>query len=390
MTDKKSTYEELEKRNRELEKELFLYKSIVENIPVAVFAKDARDGFRYIIWNKELERIYGIRSEEVLGFNDFELNGYEFAATLRSVDTEVMAGKEIIDFPQEELNTKYGKRIGHTRIISLNDENTKPIILIGCIEDITERLETTNALIKSEVYFKELNKTKDKLLTILSHDLRSPFNSLLGFSALLINNLHKYNIDKIEKQLNIIFQTLSKTYNLLEELLIWSNAQSDNVPFQPEELLLSNICNDIIDNIIPIANSKNISIDHFVDKELIIYADGNLLKTVLRNLILNAVKFTNNGGYIDIKAEKNHENITVYISDNGIGIAAENISRLFDADQRHTTTGTSGEKGSGLGLILCKGFVEKHGGKIWVESELSKGSRFIFTLPLQNKVKAKN
>ena len=144
----------------------------------------------------------------------------------------------------------------------------------------------------------------------------------------------------------------------------------------------TNICHDVIENLELNAKIKNITINHSAMEEINIFADIDMLKMVLRNLISNAIKFTNNGGQIDISAEQTDSTITISVLDNGIGIEPESLTKIFDISQFHTTTGTAEEKGTGLGLLLCKEFVEKHGGKIWVDSEFGKGSEFKFTLPI--------
>jgi signal transduction histidine kinase len=226
----------------------------------------------------------------------------------------------------------------------------------------------------------KLNTDKDRFISILGHDLRSPFNALLGLSELLTENIRKYDIDEIENITNHINESAQNTYNLLYDLLMWARAESGKIPFEPQKLNFTNICKDILKILNPNADAKNITINHFASDEINIFADIDMLKTVLRNLVSNAIKFTNNGGQIDIYAEKNQANVTITIADNGIGIKPDDLTKLFDISQIHTTEGTASEKGTGLGLLLCKEFVEKHGGEIWVESKIGKGSDFKFTL----------
>jgi signal transduction histidine kinase len=163
---------------------------------------------------------------------------------------------------------------------------------------------------------------------------------------------------------------------------MWAKTQSGKIPFEPQKLSFKDICKDILGNLRPIAEAKGIKINYVSDNEIIIFADIDMLKAILRNLISNAIKFTDNGGTININAEQTHPNITISVSDNGIGIPRDNLFKLFDISQIQTTTGTANEKGTGLGLVLCRQFIEKHGGKIWVVSEDGKGSEFKFTLPI--------
>jgi signal transduction histidine kinase len=235
---------------------------------------------------------------------------------------------------------------------------------------------------KSELRLHQLNVDKDRFISILGHDLKSPFNNLLGLSELLtdeINNLKTEEIKDIAKNINKSAQITNK---LLEDILMWARTQQGKIPFNPQKLSFTDIIKDTIEILRPSADAKNITLINFTEDQMHVFADIDMLKTVLRNLVSNAIKFTNNGGTININAEENFENVTISVSDNGIGIPPDNLTKLFDIAQILTTTGTAKETGTGLGLLLCKEFVEKHGGKIWVESEVGKGSDFKFTLPI--------
>ena len=228
----------------------------------------------------------------------------------------------------------------------------------------------------------QLNSDKDLFISILAHDLRSPFQGLLSLSGLLTENIRQHDFSEIETLVNQINISAQNTYKLLEDILMWAKTQSGKIPFEPQKLSFKDICKDILGNLRPIAEAKGIKINYVSDNEIIIFADIDMLKAILRNLISNAIKFTDNGGTININAEQTHPNITISVSDNGIGIPPDNLLKLFDISQIQTTTGTANEKGTGLGLVLCRQFIEKHGGKIWVVSEDGKGSEFKFTLPI--------
>ncbi len=253
---------------------------------------------------------------------------------------------------------------------------------IAIVEDVADR---KNAELQVQQYVKELNTLvtdKDRFISILAHDLKSPFSSILGFLEILSENIHDYDIDEIEKMIHIIHDASKKTYNLLEDVLMWTRAQSGKLPFEPEELNFTITCLDLIEIMNPNAIAKSIALNYISMDGINILADKNMLNTILRNLVANAIKFTQNGGKICISAERKEQNVTISVSDTGIGISPEKIPTLFDATQTQTTNGTANEKGSGIGLLLCKEFVEKHGGKIWVESVIGKGSNFLFTLPV--------
>ena len=240
---------------------------------------------------------------------------------------------------------------------------------------------------KSEIRLHQLNADKDRFISILGHDLKNPFNSILGFSEILSTEIDSLNSDEIKEIAGHINKSARTTNKLLEDLLMWARTQQGKIPFNPQNLIFADICMNILEILNPNAKAKNITINYSSADPINVFADIDMLKTILRNLVSNAIKFSNNGGVINIKAEENSDNITISVSDHGIGIAHDALKKLFDISEVLTTKGTAGETGSGLGLMLCKEFVEKHNGKIWVESEEGIGSTFIFTLPIKAQVK---
>ena len=253
---------------------------------------------------------------------------------------------------------------------------------IWIVQDISERKQTEFIISHQNYELKKLNADKDRFISILAHDLKNPLGSMLGLSELLFKNVRRYDINKTEEFINLIFKSAQSTLNLLDDILNWVRAQSGKLPFEPLVLSFEEICTNVLDNLKLTADNKNIKISHFAPTEINIYADRNMLETILRNLISNAIKFTNKNGNINIYAIQDVSFATFTVSDNGVGMTTETLKRLFDITQKITSEGTESERGTGLGLLLCKEFVEKHGGKIWVESEIGKGSEFKFTIPL--------
>lgn len=244
-----------------------------------------------------------------------------------------------------------------------------------------EIINLQRQLIKEKFELKEANATKDKFFSIIAHDLKNPFSILLGFSEFLMENLKELDIDQIEEQIKLIYDASHQTYSLLEDLLLWSKSQSGRLAFEPQKIIFEDLCPEIIYSLSGQAQKKNIRLNFSDSEKTVLFADLNMLKTILRNLISNAIKFTYPNGEINIYTEKNQDNPIINVSDNGVGIEKNNQPRLWMLSEQFTTLGTNKEDGTGLGLILCKEFVEKHGGKIWVESELGKGSNFRFTIP---------
>lgn len=248
---------------------------------------------------------------------------------------------------------------------------------------IIERKIMEQKLKEREKQLSEANATKDKFFSIIAHDLRNPFNLLMGYSDINLKNIQAKRYHKMEEAGKIIKESAEQGYILLNNLLKWSQAQQGGLKFNPEYLNLKEHVESITSLLLNAAKQKNIRIKYLFKDDLKLYADKNMLETILRNLISNAIKYTNHAGEVSISAKEKKKHVIVKISDTGIGIDPVNIPKLFKMEENFSSYGTHGEKGSGLGLILCKEFVDRHNGKIEVESEPGKGTSFRFTLPAQ-------
>jgi signal transduction histidine kinase len=248
-----------------------------------------------------------------------------------------------------------------------------------------ERKHAENELKVSEEKLQELNASKDKFFSIIAHDLKSPFNSMLGFSKILEDNFDNYDEENKKKFLEIVHKGLQDTYDLIENLLFWSRSQSGAMDFNPEKLNLYLVYEETIELLKQSAKNKLIKLSNQIPQNIYVNADKYMISTILRNLISNAIKFTPKNGEVSINAElktyKNNKYAEISIEDNGVGISKNTQSKLFVVGETTSSKGTENETGTGLGLILCKEFVDKHGEKIWVESEVGIGSKFFFTLP---------
>ena len=366
ITQRKQIEEELRENTEMLQ-------TIIDNIPVMIIYFDENGKIK--IANQELVSVLG------LTFTEWETENI-FAKCYP--EPEVL--KEVLDFMiSEEVGWKDFKT--HTKNGTIIDTVWMNIklpngISMGIGQDITIRKRAEEKLIENDNFLQKLNADKDRFISILSHDLKSPFNSILGFSEVLTEDIRKLNTDEIEDIARNINKSARNTLYLLEDLLAWAMTQQGKIIFKPQKLSLADICKNILEILNPKAVAKNITINYYVADSIKVFADIDMIKTILRNLVSNALKFTNNGGTINVSSEENSENVTISISDNGVGIKPENITKLFNISEVITTKGTAEETGTGLGLLLCKEFVEKHGGKIWVESEVGKGSEFKFTLPM--------
>jgi signal transduction histidine kinase len=235
----------------------------------------------------------------------------------------------------------------------------------------------------SNVKLQELNDTKDKFFGIIAHDLKNPFNAILGFSNLLVDPGTPYKQEETMECVGLIHSSAQSAYKLLENLLEWSKSQTGSIDFKPQHLVIKAIADETIHLCESLAIAKNISIRNEIPDGLSVFVDRNMLNTTLRNLITNAIKFTRKGGSVTIASLEQQAEVEITVRDTGIGMDEKTRSKLFRINEKISRLGTADEKGTGLGLLLCKEFVEKHGGRIWAESELDKGSAFKFTMPLR-------
>ncbi len=382
MNDK-PTYQELENQIAELQKQNEILRL---NFSVQSLEREKRAA-ELKIANIELEH----QSEEKekradeLVIANVELE-HQSEEKEKRADELVIANIELVFQNQEKAKRASELIISKIKFAQQSKENEKLeeelIIANLAVALQSELIVAKEKAEENEIQLIELNATKDKLFSIIAHDLRSPFNSILGFSELLIENVKKYDDEEIEKYLGIINSSTQNTLVLLDNLLNWAKSQTGQAIFKPEKVILSPIIQEIFKLSNSSAKNKYIMLNYFQSEVIEVFADLNMIKTVLRNLISNAIKFTNLNGKINVYALRNDKFIEIAVSDNGVGMNEDAQNKLFRLETNKTSNGTANEKGSGLGLILCKEFVEKHGGKIWVESELGKGSVFKFELPL--------
>lgn len=258
-------------------------------------------------------------------------------------------------------------------------------ILLGGIAGLFAYYRISNKyLAETEKRNKELeqiNATKNKLFSIIAHDLRNPFNSILGFADILLNGYESFSDSQRRELIALIDKSSKNTFELLENMLLWSKIQIDKIEITPKKVHLKKLITEAFSAYVHVAEKKDISFDLDVPDSIYVNADEFTIKITIANLFSNAIKFTPSNGSIKISANMQNDFVEIGISDSGMGIPAEKIPGIFNSAGNISTMGTDNEKGTGLGLTLCKEFVEKNGGRIWVESEEGLGSVFHFTLP---------
>jgi len=247
--------------------------------------------------------------------------------------------------------------------------------------EVLARINTHLTLQKQKKELEDLNTTKDKFFSIISHDMRGIFTPIVGSSDLIKRMVAKYDDDRLKKFSNNLSISIRNALKLFDNLLEWSRLQQGRMAFDPSKISLTELVGQTIDLFSEHQKNKNIQLINNINEIYHVSGDEDMIKTVIRNLVSNALKFTRSEGTITLDAKRKDDFIEVSVSDSGIGMNSEKIDELFTLKKSKSSKGTDGERGTGLGLILCKDFVEKHGGKIWVNSIVGKGTTFEFSLP---------
>lgn len=355
------------------------YRRLFESSKDGILIIDAVNG-KVLNVNPCLLQLLGYTREEILGKELWEFNAFKEVGYSKENFIELQI-KGDIRYSEMPVITKEGKTISvefvstvyvadHTKVIQCN------------LRDITERKRVEKALKDSQARLIGLNAAKDKFFSIIAHDLKGPFNSIIGFSDLLIDRLRENDYEEIEKYAHIIQNSSRRAMDLIMNLMEWSRSQTGRLDFNPETIDMVALIKTIAQLLNDSAQQKSISLYTEMPEKIMVLVDKAMMGTVLRNLISNAIKFTNAGGEIVISLNRMINQVIVTVADNGVGIKPDAMDKLFVIEKSYSTIGTNDEKGTGLGLILCKEFVEKHGGSIWAESELGKGSKFHFAIPL--------
>ena len=368
-----------EEEKKEIESETLKYThTILNTMGDPVFVKDNQSKLVFV--NDAFCEIFGLPRHEILGKTLAQNVSLDEQKSYVKIDKQVLLdGIENIN--EESLTVgKSSTKIICTRKSRFIDRNGEKF-LVGVIRDITESKKAEQLLKESEIQLRGLNNTKDKLLSIIAHDLRSPFNNIMVLTELLYKSIRTSAVADSEEFLGLIQTTIKNSQILLDNLLNWAKSQTGQINFKSEQLNLTALCKEVIELSHPIAKTKNITLHSEQKDPIEIFSDEKIVRTILRNLISNGIKYTRPGGEIHISTIPQKDQVEVIVADNGIGITTEMCNNLFSIATNISLAGTLKETGSGFGLILCKEFVEKLGGAIWVESEEGKGSTFKFTIP---------
>jgi PAS domain S-box-containing protein len=338
------------------------------------------DNHTYIDVNEAFYAFFGFEKDEVIGKTPFDLG--IFTHEIR----EEILQKADKNGNVTNVEANLWAKNGDLKFVLLSSENIyiqDRRYRFTVVQDITERKQSEEKIrLKNEELIK-INAEKDKFFSIIAHDLRSPFNGFLGLTQIMAEDLPSLTMADIQLFAVDLSKSASNLYRLLNNLLEWSQIQKGLVPFNPVAIRLRFLVDESIVMVVESARAKNIKLIIDIPDGLEVFGDTNMLQTVIRNLFSNAVKFTPHGGKICLSAKVNRDGtVEVSFCDSGIGMNQKLVDNIFRLDGQTNRKGTDGEPSTGLGLMLCKEFIEKHEGKIWVASEESKGSTFFFTIPV--------
>jgi len=379
-----------------------------------------RETFQITDSNDLAQSFYGFTEKELHEKQIFELNALTKEEVIEEYEQSMSENRDYFESKQKDFKNNLknvmvrstpiklsGKTYFYLVIHELENEGKEPEVEAPMTKDPTiftlpnsvekkefdndleiiaknarDLVELSNKLAESEDKLKNLNASKDRFFSIISHDLKNSFFSIMSLSKKIANPDSAENDEQKAYMAHLLHDNSKKLYSFLENLLTWARVQRGETIYEPNNANLKEITSEITSIFKLKADEKNINLENNVDENIEVFIDANMIKTILRNLISNALNFTKNGGNVKILSKTRDDEVVVTVEDNGVGISKENQQKLLRIDKKYIGTNTDGEKGTGLGLILCKEFIEKHGKEIWIESELRKGSRFNFTISI--------
>ncbi|WP_291323622.1 PAS domain S-box protein [Desulfonatronospira sp.] len=374
----------LEKIRRTQRERLKHYERIISRIndPMSLVGTD----YRYIIVNDAYLRVFGKSREEIEGSTVEDLLGKDiFQNKVRHHLDKALSGEDVVfedAFPDRDGSLKY--RI--MNYYSFHDKNGQVAGVVSTAKDITALKQTEEQLIRANQALQKSNSEKDRLFSYVAHDLKSPISGFVNLTQVLSEDIKAFSLQELEQMTREMHKSSESLHALLEDLLQWARMKQGLLVYTPESVCLNDIVTAGISVARNVADQKEVDLWDNIPKGMNLFADQKMIYSVIRNLIFNAIKFTHRGGNVSIHAHQQGSMVRVMVHDDGVGMDQDTLAGLFAMKQKKSVKGTEGEKGTGLGLALCKEFVEKHGGQIWIESRPGQGTTVYFTVPGSSEV----
>jgi PAS domain S-box-containing protein len=348
-----------------------------------MYLKDVKS--RFILANSRLVRDHGFKSmDDMVGKTDFDYYPKEMADGFFKDEQKILqTGEPLINKVEENLDEEKNISFMSTSKFPLYDSNGTIVGIVGISRDITQLIQVEKQLKSANEELKHLLDVRNKFFSILAHDLKNPVNLLNGYSDLLVRMYGYLDEQKMRNYLVSIHNTSTHLTNLLENLLQWSILQFGGLRCTPQDMQLVSYIQDVVHELSELAEQKLISVlFREEDKDIMVNCDKHMAHFILRNILTNSIKFSPRGASVKISYKKNDKYVEICVEDNGLGIDKETLDSLFEFDTSKSSSGTEGETGTGLGLLLCKEFIELNGGQISCQSQIGQGSRFYFSLRL--------
>ena len=356
------------------------YRLLVQYSSDPIFSFNPDESYRYI--NDAFARQFGKNPEEIIGKTPFDIFPHEEAEKRLQLVRNVFMTGEKGEIEVKVVNIQGEDKFYLTMADPIKDSKGN-ILWVTCIsKDITLRKKAEEELKLKNELLKASSAEKDKFFSIVAHDLRGPMNGFLGLTSIMVDDIEELSAFELKEIATTMRTSAINIYRLIENLLEWSKMQRGKISFDPQPMFLKSSLTKSIELMKDTAIRKAIELRISIPNQYVVFADIHMLETIIRNLISNSIKFSFKGGTIEISASKTENDMMqIVVKDFGIGMGEEMVSKMFNLTENINRKGTEGEPSTGLGLILCKEFVEKQGGKIWAESTEGEGTSFIFTLP---------
>ncbi len=359
------------------------YSQIVDSLQdYSIFTLDKE--FIINSWSSGSTKIFGHETEEVIG------EPFDMIFTEEDVKNDIPK-KEIETALKEGRATDNRWHIAKDKslfyayglVFPLSGLDGELLGYVKILRDLTERKQSEDAIKNYVRELEELNTHKESVLAILSHDLRSPLSAIIGTAKYLKDNFHKMKQDTVQEMLDLLYKSSTDELEMLDYLLEWARIKYASDVFSPTKIKLSEYINKVFETLNETASINTINLHHEIEEKTSVFADGKMLISIIQNIVSNAIKHTGKGGTITVSAKSKEDKIIVQVKDTGIGMSKEIMAKLFTPQMKTLSETRKKDKGAGIGLLLVKGFLEKNGGEIWVESIEGEGSSFYFTLPIE-------
>ncbi len=359
------------------------YSQIIDSLQdYSIFTLDKE--FSINSWSSGSTKIFGYETDEVIGesFNMiFTEEDVQNGIPKREIETALKEGRATDNrwHVAKDKSMFYANGL----VFPLTGIDGEMLGYVKILRDLTERKKSEDAIKKYMKDLEELNTHKETVLSILSHDLRSPLSGIIGITKYLKENFHNMKSSDVQEMLNIIYKSSNDELDMLDYLVDWARVKYASDVFSPKKVILADFVNKVFETLNENASTKTIHLHNLIETDMVVFADEKMLISIIQNIVSNAIKHTDKGGSIKISATRNENYITVDVKDTGIGMSKEIIEKLFTPQMKALSETRKINKGAGIGLLLVKGFLETNGGEISVESVEGEGSTFSFTLPIE-------